>query len=368
MAQAHTQDAILTIDLDGVAANYRNLAERMGQAQLASVVKADAYGLGVGPLATTLAAAGCQDFFVATLAEGAELRQILPQAPIHILNGLPAGAGDEFVGHRLIPVLNSLPEVKEWSRLRHADSRAGAADLQIDTGLNRLGLDSAEVARLAAGDGPDFALDCLLSHLACADLPDDPMNARQLAAFLEARALLPPTRASIAASSGIFLGPAFHLDLGRAGAALFGINPTPGRPNPMAQVIRFQARILQVRVVDSPQTVGYGAAHRVTRPTTVATVAAGYADGYARSLGSLGTAYIEDWKVPVLGRISMDLTGLDVTQVPENLARPGMYVDLIGERNPIDEVARQAGTIGYEILTGLRGRPHRQYVKSKKTR
>ncbi len=364
MTEAELRGAILTIDLDAITANYRDLARRVAPAGLASVIKADAYGLGVGPIATTLAEIGCQDFFVATLEEGAELREILPAARIHILNGLIAGAGEEFTRLGLIPVLNTHQEVEAWSGLQGA----GAADLMIDTGLSRLGLDEADVARLAAVDGPDFELDCLLSHLARADEPEDPMNDRQLAQLLKARARLPLARASIAASSGLFLGAAYHLDLVRAGAAIFGINPTPERPNPMAQVIRLQAKILQVRVVDSPQTVGYGATHRVTLPTKVATVAAGYADGYARSLGSLGIAYIEDWKVPVLGRISMDLTGLDVTHVPENLARPGLYVDLIGARNPLDEVAQGAGTIGYEMLTRLGGRPHRQYLKSKKAR
>src|SRR5690606_16063815 len=228
----------------------------------------------------------------------------------------------------------------------------------------RLGLDDDELATLAAAparlDGVDLQL--LMSHLACADQPDHPLNAEQLARFRAARGRLPAMPASLANSSGIFLGPEYRFDMARPGAALYGVNPQPGRPNPMAPVVRLQARILQVRRIDSPRTVGYGATHRAARPSTIATIALGYADGYLRSLSNRGSCLIGEHRVPVVGRISMDLVTLDVTGVPDGLARPGAVVDVIAPDHPVDAVAEEAGTIGYEILTSLGRRYQRRYI------
>jgi alanine racemase len=354
---------VLTVDLDAVAGNYRKLAARADPAGCAAVVKADAYGLGMAEVAPALAAAGCTDFFVAHLNEGAALRALLPDAAIYVLNGALAGAEPEFRRHGLRPVLNNLAALDAWAALGRTAKPLPAA-LHLDSGMSRLGLDDDEVGALAGAperlEGVDLQL--VMSHLACSELPDHPLNAEQLARFRAARGRLPATPASLANSSGIFLGADYRFDMVRPGAALYGVNPLPGQPNPMAPAVRLQACILQVRGIDSPRTVGYGATHRAARPSTIATIALGYADGYLRSLGNRGTCLIGEHRVPVVGRISMDLVTLDVTGVPDGLARPGAVVDVIAPEHPVDAVADEAGTIGYEILTGLGRRYQRRYI------
>ncbi|MBX6320944.1 MAG: alanine racemase [Rhodospirillaceae bacterium] len=361
--------AVLTIDLGAIRANYALLRRRSGAAECAAVVKADAYGLGVERVAPALWDEGCRCFFVATLDEGRTLRRVLPEAGIYVFYGpLPADAA-VYARHRLRPVLNSLEQIETWRRLDGADRPPAA--LQVDTGMARLGLGPDEVAALAAEPArlEGVAIDLVLSHLACADEPGAPLNARQLAAFRAALDRLGPLlerggppRASLAASSGIFLGPDFAFGLTRAGAALYGLSPIADGPNPMRQAVRLEARLLQVRHVDAGQTVGYGATHRLARPARLAVAAAGYADGYFRSLGNRGCAYIGDQRVPVVGRVSMDLVTLDVTEVAPELARPGAWVELIGPHHDADALARQAGTIGYEVLTNLGRRYRRRYL------
>ena len=358
--------AILTIDLDAVCANYRLLGERFGGAEVAAVVKADAYGLGADRIAPALARAGCGTFYVALIDEGIRLRRVLEDAEIHVLGPILPESLDAFAEYRLIPALNSLTDVEAWAG---ADA-APAADLHIDTGMNRLGLPGDELGLLCREPerlGPIF-LATVMSHLACADEPDHPLNRRQLEDFNSARAALAGAgvgagaRASLVNSSGLFLGPEFHFDVARPGVALYGGNPHPGKPNPMAQVVRLQGKILQVRDVDTPQTVGYGASHRITRAGKIATVALGYADGYLRSSSNTGSAFIGDIRVPIVGRVSMDLITIDVSAAPEHLIHPGALLDMIGHQNPIDRVAADAGTISYEILTALGARYHRVYA------
>jgi alanine racemase len=328
------------------------------------VVKADCYGLGAERIAPALAAAGCRTFIVATLDEGIALRRVLASEVILVLNGPLPGTEGEYAAHSLVPVLNSLGQITAWSNFAKAGSGAPAAAIHIDTGMNRLGLDEAELDRLAArpevlaGVRPILTL----SHLACADERDNPMNERQRSRFIELATRLPAMPLSLSASGGCFLGRAYHFDLVRPGAALYGLNPTPDRPNPMAQVVRLQGKILQVRDVDSPRTVGYGASHRVTRAGRIATVAVGYADGWLRSLGNRGHGVIGGVTVPLVGRVSMDLTCFDVTAVPPAEAHPGALIDLIGPGQSVDSVAADAGTIGYEILTALGRRHHRRWL------
>jgi len=364
MTRADLCGAILTIDLDAVVANYRLLQGRLGDRSCAAVVKADAYGLGMDKVAPALAAAGCPIFFVAQIEEGITLRRLLADAEIHVLNGLLPDSAPVFLEHRLVPVLNSLGNIEAWSRFCAGRDSVPPADVHIDTGMARLGLPAGELAVLTAEperlQGLNLAY--LISHLACADEPDHPLNRQQLDSLKAALGALPATRVSFANSSGIFLGPDYHFDLARPGVALYGVAPVPGEPNPLAQVVRLQGKILQVRDVDTPQTVGYGATHRVTRKGRIATVAVGYADGYLRSLSNSGSAYIGDTGVPVVGRVSMDLITLDVSAVADREARPGTLVDLIGPHNPVDRVAAEAGTIGYEILTSLGSRYHRTYT------
>lgn len=333
---------------------------------MAGVLKADAYGLGAGRVGPALWAEGCRRFFVAHLAEAVRLRAALPGADIAVLYGLPAGTEGDFLAHGVAPVLNRLDEIGRWRDLARRTGCRLPALIHIDTGLNRLGLEPAEVDRLAADpaawlDGLDLRL--WLTHLACPDIIGHPLTAAQAAAFARALARLPAAPASISSSSALFQPPAHRPEaLARSGAALYGVNPTPDAPNPMRPVVRLQARVLQVRSVDTPMTVGYGATHQIRRRGRIATVSVGYADGYMRSLSARGHVAAGPLLAPVIGRISMDLLTVDVTDWPETAPRPGDLVDLIGPHRGVDDVAAEAGTIGYEILTALGPRHHRVYL------
>ena len=354
----------LTIDLDAVVANWRTLRDRVAPAECAAVVKADAYGLGVDRVAPALAAAGCRSFFVAHLGEGVALRPLLPEGcTIFVLNGIPPGTAGRFAAHRLLPVLNSLAQVAEWRAEAARQERRLEAALQVDTGMSRFGLPLAEVeAAVAAGDATPFRL--LMSHLGCADEPDNPANADQLASFHRAAALLPETARSLAASSGIFLGARYHLDMVRPGATLYGVPPNPSRPNPMRPVVRLQARVAQLLSVPAGTWVGYGAGFTTRRPSRIATLGVGYADGFLRSSGNAGAVSRPEGGplLPIVGRISMDSLAIDATDLPDGALQEGSALDLIGPHRPLEDAAGAAGTIGYELLTALGHRYHRRYL------
>jgi alanine racemase len=357
--------SVLTVDLDAVRANWRLLDARARPGRAAAVLKADAYGLGAGRVAPALWTEGCRTFFAARLAEAAEVRRLLPRAAVACLDGLMPGTARDCLDLGVVPVLNALAEVEAWRDLARATGRRLPALVHLDTGMNRLGLDAGEAGRLAAD--PDRFLGGLdlrlwMTHLACADDAGDPTTAAQAARFRDLRARLPAAPWSIANSSGLFRAEAAGGDLARPGAALYGVNPTPEAPNPVRPTVRLQSRVLQVRRVDAPQTVGYGAAHRVVRPGRIATIATGYADGYPRILGAKGTVALAGRTAPVVGRISMDLITVDVTDWPEGVPAVGDLVDLIGPHRDVDAVAAEAGTIGYEILTSLGRRHHRVHV------
>ena len=358
--------AILTIDLAAVVENYRMLAAKVAPAECAGVVKADAYGLGVEWVAPALWRAGCRTFFVAAFAEGLALRDLLPEATIYVLNGLHGIEPKEFAATQLRPVLVSRREIDSWLGSRD-DKRNARFGLHLDTGMARLGMPPDEFDALIGDRDVVDRLhpNLVMSHFACADTPDHPLNREQAHRFRDAlgRLKLPNyTTRSLAASSGIFLGAESAFDLVRPGAALYGIAPLQNQPNPMRQVVRLQARILQVRRVDAGSTVGYGATHRFVRQSRLATIGVGYADGFMRSLSNRGGAYIGDRRAPIMGRVSMDLVTIDVTDVPEHEAQAGTWVDIIGRHNPVDMVAADAGTIGYEILTSLGRRYRRRYL------
>lgn len=359
--------AFLTIDVGAIVANWRRIRDRVGPScEAAGVVKADCYGLGADRIAPALAAAGCRTFFVATIDEGMALRRVVPaDAAIHVLGGVLPGTAGDLLDHRLTPVLNSLEQIGLWAGTAAATGRRLDALLHLDTGMSRLGLDAAAVARLAADRALLAGINPLvvMSHMACADEADHPKNPDQLDRFTTmARRLDLGARLSLGASSTVFLGAGYHFDLVRPGAALYGLNPVPGQPNPMAGAVRLQARILQVRDVDTPMTVGYGATHRISGKGRVAVAAIGYADGLFRSLGNRGFGVIEGERVPVVGRISMDLTTFDVSALAPERACPGALIELIGDHQPADTLADSAGTIGYEILTALGHRFARNYV------
>jgi alanine racemase len=353
--------AILEISLGAIVANWQLLAKKVAPASCAAVVKANAYGLGAAPVAKALLAAGCRQFFVATLDEGTALRGVLGPAPeIAVFNGPLPGSAREFVAARLIPVLNEPGQLEAWQNL----PGPSPAIVHLDTGFNRLGLSRAEFEQwhdhLAAA-----GVSGLISHLACADTPDHGLNAAQRTRFLAARERLPALKASLAASSGIFLGRDYHFDEVRPGAALYGVNPLPGTPNPMRPVVRAAARILQLRKIDRGESVGYGAAHVMAGPGMLATASIGYADGWLRSLSHRGCGWLAGKRVKLLGRVSMDLATFDVTGIPESELHPGKLIELIGPHYGVDDAAADAGTIGYEILTALGARYHRVYREPK---
>jgi alanine racemase len=352
--------ARLTVDLDAIAANWRFLADLHGGAT-AAVVKADAYGLGALRVAPRLYEAGARHFFVAHLEEALPLRPLLPGAMIGILNGFAGDKAGLYGAHGLAPVLGSLREIDAFAAYVARLGRSLDALLHIDTGMNRLGLDRDELATLTAATDRLRGINVryVMTHLVDAERPDDPGNAAQLARFDAACAALPPWKRSLANSSGIFLGKAFGSDLARPGAALYGINPTPAGENPMRPVVRLCAEVLQVRPAEPGDRVGYNGIWTVQRPTTVATVAAGYADGYHRALSNAAQASFDGRRVPLIGRVSMDLTTFDTTEHPDIV--PGSLLELIGPNVPPDEVAHWAGTNGYEVLTSLGSRISRSY-------
>ncbi len=358
-------DSVLTIDLDAIVANWRLLRTRAHGAEVAAVVKANGYGLGAAEVAHKLASAGCNLFFVAHIDEGLSLRRSFagrPFAPeIAVLNGLPPGTEALFLEHRLTPVLNDDDAVRRWLGAAPMPHPASAI-LHVDSGINRLGMSLSSLRELAADEGfAAYPWRALMSHLACPETPAHEQNARQLALFRDAQSLLPGVPASLAASSGIFLGADYAFDLVRPGAALYGVNPLSTGPNPMRPVVALSARILQVRDVDRGMAVGYGAAHSMASSGRIATISLGYADGFPRSAGLVGAMSIGGFEAPVIGRISMDLITLDVSQIPQSVAVQGAMVDVLGAHRSVDDLARDSGTIGYEILTGIGDRYTRVY-------
>ena len=364
---------ILTIDLDALVENYHILTNQLNGTKPSAVVKADGYGLGAVPIALSLINVGCSIFFVANLEEGINLRDGLNDSKIkeftaieiHILSGLIPNTENIYDAKNLIPVLGSIEEIYNWKTYCQKLNTSLPCDIHVDTGMCRLGLPPKELAIIEKEPSriEDLNINLVISHLACADEPNHEKNKEQLIAFNQARKILPKGRASLANSSGIFLGPEYHFDLTRPGAALYGIEPIPGQTNPMKQVVRLQGRIAQIREVDTLQTVGYGGTYSVDRTAQIATVLVGYADGYFRYLSSKGIGYIENFPVPVVGRVSMDLITIDISNVPKNLCPIGGLVDLIGPNNTVNKIAKDAGTIGYEILTNLGNRFHRFYKK-----
>lgn len=355
--------AILTVDLSAVRDNYRHLRDRLNGGACAAVVKADAYGLGAARVAVALAAEGCATFFVAHAGEGLALRGVLGDRPeIYVLNGFAPGSESEGAAAGLSAVVNSVEQLVGWRAAAAAAGRSLPAAIQVDSGMARLGMPPADFEALAgradAFGGLDVRL--VMSHLACADEPDHPANAAQLAAFLALRSLMPGVPASLANSSGIFLGSDYHFDLARPGAALYGINPQPGRGNPMRQPVRLSAKVIQTRELIAGAGVGYGHAYRTTGPFRAATISLGYADGWPRRLSDAG-AWFEGVRLPFAGRVSMDSIILDASALPPGRPAPGDLVELIGPAQTVDDIAALSGTIGYEILTGLGGRFHRDY-------
>ena len=355
----------VTIDLAALADNWRSLDRLAPGAETAAVVKADGYGVGAEAAVRALAAAGCRTFFVALPDEGLTARRAAPDAVIYILNGVFEGAEETLAKADLRPVLGSWPEIEAWAAFRPGGAKPSAA-IHIDTGMNRLGLTLHEALALArrpdllGAIGPSL----VMSHLACADTPDHPLNQAQLALFGEIRREFAGIPASLANSAGTLLGGDFHFDLVRPGIGLYGAAAMTGVP-PLRTVVTLEARVIQVREAEAGETVGYGATERLKRPSRLALLSVGYADGYHRTASSSdekpgARAQLRGRMAPLVGRVSMDLIAIDATDLP--VVHRGDWAELFGPNSPVDEVAAAAGTIGYELLTGLGGRCERRYV------
>ena len=359
--------AVLSIDLGAIQKNWRYLASHAGSAECGAAVKGNAYGLGVEPVGRALWEAGCRSFFVARPKEGEELRGVLPEATIYVLDGLFPGQAEFYAQHNLLPALISIEEAKEWAAFGRVYGRKLPCAIHVDTGINRLGFSMDEYQAVlndsATMDGLGVSL--LMSHLACADEPKHPLNAKQRDAFKQVRAKLPGVPASLANSAGIFLGKAYAHDLVRPGIAIYGGNPTPALANPMHAVALLEGTILQTRDVETNQTVGYGATWKTSRRSRVAILGAGYKDGVPRSLSSGNSnnppqVFLGGKRCPIIGRVSMDMMAIDVTDLTQAVKR-GDRAEILGPNILIDEAANWAGTISYELLTRLGSRYARLY-------
>jgi alanine racemase len=364
--------AILSVDLRAIVDNWRTLQVVCGAAECGAVVKADAYGLGMEPVAAALDAAGCKTFFVAHVFEGRRLRAISPDAAIYVLNGLLPGTAPAYAEHELRPVLGSVPEIDEWlqfsalsgARTRNGDDLLPAA-LHLDAGMNRLGLKAVDLAA-AERLSRHLNIALVLSHFAWTGHGDPIAAESQIEIFDSMRSRWPGVPASMANSAGVFLDQGPLYDLVRPGYALFGGNPTPGRANPMRRVVRLEARIVQIRQIAPHETVGYDGVWSAKGPRRLATISAGYADGVPHAATGADArpgaeAVVRGKRCPFVGRVSMDLIVIDVSEAAD--AQRGDLVELIGPAIAIDELAGRAGTIGYEILTNLGRRFYRRYTR-----
>jgi alanine racemase len=367
----------LTVDLGALCDNWRDLSRLSGRARAGAVVKADAYGLGIEDCGTALYHAGARDFFVAAASEGATLRAYAPEARIFVLSGIWPGQEQYFFDHGLVPVIASEEQLAFWMSVL-AERGDHPCALQVDTGFNRLGLSLDEAMDLAqdVSRPASFSPVLVLSHLHSGDTPSVDANRAQLQHFRDVSAAFEGVEASLSASAGIFLGADYHFDLTRPGIALYGGEAVNGVANPMRPVATTEARILQIRTVKAGETVSYGGTHRLARDSRLAVASVGYADGYLRNLSGSGVplrasvptgavGFIAGHRVPVVGRITMDLTIFDVTDLPQGLITAGDYIELFGQNMALDDVARSAGTIGYELLTALGLRYERRYLDGK---
>jgi alanine racemase len=361
----------LTIDLGALADNWRMLARRAAPGRCAAVIKANAYGTGVSEAAPALWAAGARVFFVAHFSEGIAVRRALPaEAQIYVLNGLESGADPaDYVEHRLAPVIGDEGELERWGAFAERRNWTNPCALHLDTGMNRLGFESlprlrAAVERHGAASGADL----LMSHFVSSEIPGDPLNQAQIERFEAARAAFPGLVASLANSSGMFLDPPPIYDLARPGYALYGGNPTPGRPNPMRAVVTLTAAIQQIRSIETGMACGYNAQWTAGRPTRLATLLIGYADGLPRGAGATDSkpgaeVAVAGRRAPLVGRVSMDLAVVDITDFPKDAVKVGDPVEFFGPTIALDDFAARSGTIGYHLLTSLGPRYQRTYVR-----
>ncbi|MFV9887570.1 MAG: alanine racemase [Rickettsiales endosymbiont of Dermacentor nuttalli] len=357
-------DTILTIDLNSIIRNYLLLKKELNQVECGAVVKADAYGIGANHITSTLSKYGCKHFFVANLDEAITLRSTLTtQHKIYVLHGIFPNQEQEFINYNLIPILNDIYQIKIWNSFALTQNVKLPAIIHIDTGLSRLGLSLNDALTLFYNQTLVSNLDILylMSHLSAANDLDHYLNYEQLKKIQIIQKYMPNNHITFVNSSGIFLGSQYHFHLARPGMALYGLNPTPTKNNPMHNVVCLFSNIIQIRKHIKKSPVGYSGSYYAQKNSVIATVAIGYADGYFRSLGNNGICYIAGYKTQVVGRISMDLITLDVTHIPAHLIYPGQSVEIIGDNITVDQLASYSNTLGYEVLTNLSNRFKRIY-------
>jgi len=364
-----TESGQLTIDLGALSRNYQKFQEMTApHCKVAGVIKANAYGLGLIEVFDTLLSLNCPQFFVATLDEALTLRAHNKEANIAVLGGLFDGAEDAYTIYNIVPVLNTPKEIKTWNAMAAKENGKFPAFLHFDTGMNRLGLSADEAQTLMNNQSvlDNINVQAVMSHFASADDHNDPMTALQADAFAKISNAFPDIPKSLSNSSGLFTNTAYHNDLVRPGIALYGGNPTPHTTNPMEPVAHLKTRVLQTRLCKKGETIGYGGSYKFDKDTRTATVAIGYADGFLRSHSSdpskpNAKMYFNDIPCDVIGRVSMDLVTLDVTNAPT--ISQGDWVEVLGDNQGVDDLAKASGTIGYEILTSLGARYKRTYKR-----
>lgn len=352
------ENLILNVDLHALRANYRLLKKRASPARCAAAVKANAYGLGIEYIIPALLKEDCDAFFTATFEEALVVRDLASDAEVYVLEGMAGKDVDAFNQASLIPVLSTV------EGLRSASETPLPCALHIDTGMNRLGITIADVEELLEEEPELFTslpIKLVMSHLACADQKDNEMNRRQLKAFNNVRSKLPGIPASLANSGGVLLGAGYHLHLVRPGIGLYGGAPGEDFEGIFEPVATLKARILQVKTIKAGESTGYGCTWSASRDSLIATLAMGYADGYHLSFSNTGKIEIAGQLLPVVGRISMDYTTVDVTELGSDKVHVGDYATVIGEALSLDQVAKNGNMHAYQLLTSLGPRVKRVY-------
>jgi len=361
----------LIVDLEAVAHNYRTLSSHVKKGtSCAAVLKANAYGMGVKEVAPRLYQEGCRHFFVAHLSEAIELKCHVGQdTSIYVLNGLREGDEEVYVHYNLIPVLSDLSQIQVWNAFSKSKQQCLKAALHFDTGMTRTGITPKNINTMEVSELSHTEIVCVMSHLACTYQASHPMNETQRHSFDTLRKGFPFALSSLANSGGFFLGPEYHYNLIRVGLALTGCRTAISRgDNVLKPALKAYAQILQINEISRGDSVGYDATFIASRASRIATLGVGYADGYLRSLSNRGEVYFDGQKLPVVGKVSMDLLTVDLTDVPPSKIHVGDWVELFGDHLFVDDLAEKAGTVSWEIFTRLGPRFERFYLNSQQSK
>jgi alanine racemase len=354
--------ATLNVDLRAVVNNWRFLKNLHNGEQTAAVVKANAYGLGAYQVSIALANEGCERFFVATLSEALELRSELPNLKIYVFQGVLKGEESEYIGRNIHPVINTISALKSWFKCQSENPNALPAAIHIDSGMNRLGLNLSDLKGETLQMTKALKADLLMTHYASASDLDSQQNAMQLAIMEQATKLLPHLTTCYANSAAHFLPTQYHGEVTRPGCALYGINPLDNAHDMMQPVATLSAPILQIRTLSQHETVGYGATETLPAGSKIITAGIGYADGIHRTASHRLHGFIGDYRLPQVGRITMDMTCYDASQVPSQILEQATHIEIMNQTQTVNDLARIYKTIGYEVLTSISSRVVRNYI------